>query len=126
MQTGKTDRGGIYDTEVLSCAGTYSDFNQFPDSIYLNIADENNVVTEQVTDYLGTTVQAGKLVKDETYSQNTYYYFDLTTFMREDMGTFGINKHTTYSWFWTTTSYTRKFSNLTSTTNMEKCHWSCS
>ena len=36
---------------------TYSEFNSLPDSIYLYIADENNVVTEAVTDYLGTQVR---------------------------------------------------------------------
>jgi hypothetical protein len=112
MQTGKQIEVESAILKLYPVPGTYSDFNQFPDSIYLNIADENNVVTEQVTDYLGTTVQAGKLVKDETYSQNTYYYFDLTTFMREDMGTFGINKHN-LQLVLNNNSYTRKFSNLT-------------
>ncbi|MDD3064499.1 MAG: DUF4270 family protein, partial [Massilibacteroides sp.] len=72
---------------------TYSSFNNLPDSIYLYIADENNVVVDAVTDYLGTEVQQGTLVKDDTFPENTYYYFDLTTFIREELGAFGIYKH---------------------------------
>lgn len=73
--------------------GTYSASNALPDSIYLYIADENNVVTEAVTDYLGEEVQAGVLVKDETFQENTYYYFDVTQFMSEELGAFGMYKH---------------------------------
>lgn len=73
--------------------GTYSASNALPDSIYLYIADENNVVKEAVTDYLGEEVQAGGLVKDETFQENTYYSFDVTQFMSEELGAFGMYKH---------------------------------
>lgn len=72
---------------------TYSEYNELPDSIYLYIADENNVVTEAVTDYLGSEVQSGKLVKDDIFYRNTYYYFDISTFIQEEMGAFGMYKH---------------------------------
>ena len=50
--------------------GTYSDYNTLPDSLYLYIADENNVVTDAVTDYLGSEVQRGTLSEDNTFNEN--------------------------------------------------------
>lgn len=91
---------------------TYSDFNALPDSVYLYIADENNVIIDAVTDYLGTEVQQGTLVKDNTYAENTYYYFDVTTFMQEELGTLGMYKHNLQLVF-NNDYYTTTFRNLT-------------
>lgn len=92
--------------------GTYSDLNSLPDSLYLYIADENNVVTDAVKDYLGSEVQRGTLSRDDTYDENTYYYFDLTTFMQEELGAFGIYKHNLQLVF-NSDDYTTTFKNLT-------------
>lgn len=92
--------------------GTYSEYNSLPDSIYLYIADENNVVTEAVTDYLGTEVQGGVLVRDDAFPENTYYYFDVSSFMQQELGAFGINKHNLQLVF-PSASYNSTFKNLT-------------
>ncbi len=92
--------------------GTFSATNALPDSLYLYIADENNVVTDAVTDYLGEEVQSGTLVKDDTYDENTYYYFDITSFMQQELGTFGMYKHNLQLVFDEDT-YTKTFRNLT-------------
>ena len=92
--------------------GTYSAFNALPDSIFLYITDENNVVTSSVKDYLGSDVQGGTLVKDETFAENTYYSFDITTFMQEELGTFGMYKHNLQLVF-NEDEYTKTFRNLT-------------
>lgn len=92
--------------------GTYSEYNALPDSIFLYIADENNVVTEAVTDYLGTQVQGGVLVRDDTFAENTYFYFDVTQFMQEELGTFGMYKHNLQLVF-NEDDYTQTFKNLT-------------
>ena len=92
--------------------GTFSGTNTLPDSIFLYIADENNVVTDAVTDYLGTAVQSGTLVKDDTYDENTYYYFDLTDFMQQELGAFGMYKHNLQLVF-NEDTYTASFRNLT-------------
>lgn len=91
---------------------TYSEYNELPDSIYLYIADENNVVTEAVTDYLGSEVQSGKLVKDDVYYRNTHYYFDITSFIQEEMGAFGMYKHN-LQLVLPSTHYTSSLKNLT-------------
>jgi len=92
--------------------GTFSGTNTLPDSIFLYIADENNVVTDAVTDYLGTAVQSGTLVKDDTYDENTYYYFDLTDFTQQELGAFGMYKHNLQLVF-NEDTYTASFRNLT-------------
>ena len=81
--------------------GTYSDYNTLPDSLYLYIADENNVVTDAVTDYLGSEVQRGTLSEDNTFNENTYYYF-----------AFGMYKHNLQLVF-NSDDYTGTFKNLT-------------
>lgn len=92
--------------------GTYSGYNILPDSIYLYIADENNVVTDAVKDYLGEEVQSGTLVKDELYEKNTYYYFDITDFMQQELGAFGIYKHNLQLVF-NSSDYTGTIKNMT-------------
>ena len=92
--------------------GTYSDFNPLPDSIFLYIADENNVVTDAVTDYLGSEVQSGVLVRDYAFESNTYYYFDVTDFMQEELGTIGMYKHNLQLVF-SSDDYTGTVRNLT-------------
>jgi hypothetical protein len=73
--------------------GSYSTYNTLPDSIYLYIADENNVVTDAVKDYLGEEVQTGILMKDDTFDENTYYYFDVSDFIQQESGASGRYKH---------------------------------
>lgn len=92
--------------------GSWSEFNALPDSIYLYIIDENNVVTDAVTDYLGSEVQSGTLVKDESFRENTYYYFDISTFLQEELGAFGMYKHSLRLVF-NEDDYTQTFRNLT-------------
>lgn len=92
--------------------GTWSDFNPLPDSLFLYIIDENNVVTDAVTDYLGTEVQSGTLVKDDSFDENTFYYFDISAFLREELGAFGKYKHNLQLVFENDT-YTQTFRNLT-------------
>lgn len=92
--------------------GSWSEFNPLPDSLFLYIIDENNVVTDAVTDYLGTEVQSGTLVKDDSFLENTYYYFDVSTFMQEELGASGKYKHSLQLVFGED-DYTQTFRNLT-------------
>ena len=92
--------------------GTYSGYNSLPDSIFLYIADENNVVTDAVKDYLGEQVQGGTLVKDDVFLGNTYYYFDVTQFIKDELGTSGKYKHNLQLVF-NSDDYTGTLRNLT-------------
>ncbi|CCY39355.1 putative uncharacterized protein [Tannerella sp. CAG:118] len=91
---------------------TWSEFNPLPDSLYLYIIDENNVTVDVVTDYLGTKIQSGTLIKDDSFAENTYYYFDISTFLQEELGAFGKYKHNLQLVFDEET-YTQTFHNLT-------------
>ena len=69
-------------------------------------------MTDAVTDYLGTELQGGTLVKDDSFVENTYYYFDISTFLQEELGAFGKYKHNLQLVFKEDT-YTQTFRNLT-------------
>lgn len=92
--------------------GTYSDFNALPDSVYLYIADENNVTVDVVNDYLGSEVQIATLVEKRDVPNGTYYYFDITDFIQQEMGTSGRYKHNLQLVF-NSSTYTTTFKNLT-------------
>ncbi|MDR1161259.1 MAG: DUF4270 domain-containing protein [Tannerellaceae bacterium] len=92
--------------------GSYSAYNALPDSIYLYIADENNVITDAVKDYLGEEVQVGVLTKDDTFDENTYYYFDVTDFMQQESGASGKYKHN-LQLVYNANDYTGTLKNLT-------------
>ncbi len=88
------------------------DYNALPDSIYLYIADENNVVTDAVMDYLGSQLQTATLYEDNSHPENTYYYFDVTDFMSQELGAVGREKHNLQLTFDSNT-YIKTFRNLT-------------
>ena len=72
--------------------GSYNRINQLPDDIRLYITDENNVLEDYVYGSDGVTVQTGNLRVDETFGLDTYYSFDLTEFVRNNFGTWGIKR----------------------------------
>lgn len=76
------------------------------------IADENNVVTDAVKDYLGDEEQSGKLIKDDLFFGNTYYYFDVSQFMQKELGASGKNKHNLQLVF-NSDDYTKTLKNMT-------------
>lgn len=72
--------------------GSYNQTNQLPEDIRLYITDENNVLEDYVYGSDGVTVQTGNLTVDEMFGRDTYYSFDLTEFIRNNFGTWGINR----------------------------------
>lgn len=69
--------------------GSYGKQNQLPDELRLYITDENNVLEDYVYGSDGVTVQTGNLTTDDMFGKDTYYSFDLTTFVRNNLGTWG-------------------------------------
>ena len=72
--------------------GSYNRINQLPDDIRLYITDENNVLEDYVYGSDGVTVQTGNLTVDEAFGRDTYYSFDLTEFVRNNFGTWGVKR----------------------------------
>ena len=72
--------------------GTYGERYPLPESLTLYTADENNVTEDVVTDISGSSVQTGSLVTDEMMGEETYYSFDITSFLQSNLGTVGYNR----------------------------------
>lgn len=72
--------------------GTYGGMCPLPKSITLYTADKNNVTQSVITDLTGNSVQTGNLVIDEMAYEETYYSFDLTSFLQTNLGTTGYNR----------------------------------
>ena len=45
-----------------------------------------------ITDLTGSSVQSGNLVVDEMSYEETYYSFDITSFLQTNLGTTGYNR----------------------------------
>lgn len=73
-------------------AGSYNKLNQLPEDIRLYITDENNVLEDYVYGSDGVTVQTGNLSVDDMFGRDTYYSFDVTEFIRNNFGTWGIKR----------------------------------
>ena len=91
------DQGQIVSIETATLylyplKDSYNQTSQLPDDIRLYITNENNVLEGYVYGSDGVTVQNGNLVVDELYGRETYYSFDLTEFVRNNFGTWGINR----------------------------------
>lgn len=71
---------------------SYNEVSQLPQDIRLYITDENNVLEDYVYGSDGVTVQTGNLTVDQFYGKETYYSFDLTQFIRNNFGTWGIKR----------------------------------
>ncbi len=69
--------------------GTYGGPNQLPTTLRLYVADDDNNTVDQVYNSMGTTIQDGGLTVSDNLPYNTYYTFDLTSFMQGNLGSWG-------------------------------------
>ncbi|MCC8187018.1 MAG: DUF4270 domain-containing protein [Bacteroides sp.] len=65
---------------------TYGDQAPLPETLYLYTTNDE-YVTDEYSD-----VQSGSLVIDEVYSEDTYYSFDITSFLQSNLGTSGNSR----------------------------------
>ncbi|WP_321423914.1 DUF4270 family protein [uncultured Bacteroides sp.] len=72
--------------------GSYGVLNPLPSSLALYQSNENNVTEDQIKDVLGSSVQTGSLITDNDLHENTYYSFNITSFLQSSLGTIGVNK----------------------------------
>lgn len=72
---------------------SYGDKNPLPSKLSLYTTDVNGVSKSVVTDLGGTSVQTGNLVTDYATNINTYYTFDVTSFLQSNvLGKTGENR----------------------------------
>jgi hypothetical protein len=74
--------------------GTYDSDMPLPSSLTMYTMNDNNVAQESITDAYGTSVQDGSLTSNKSIPNGTYYTFDLTSFLQDNLGTFGMNRQT--------------------------------
>lgn len=72
--------------------GSYGIMSQLPSTLCLYVADDANNTVDQVYDSMGTTIQDGNLTEDNMLGRETYYSFDLTSFLQDNLGTWGTTR----------------------------------
>jgi len=77
---------------IYPVKGTYSDQAPLPADLSLYVSNENDVTLGYITTYSGDALQTGNLVRDDLFGIETYYSFDITSFLQEQLGAFGINQ----------------------------------
>lgn len=71
---------------------TYGNKVPLPETLTLYTANDNNEAEGVITDSTGSSVQTGSLQEEEMVGNGTYYSFDITSFLQNNLGTFGINR----------------------------------
>jgi len=77
---------------IYPVKGTFSKLNPLPTNLSMYVSDENNVTQGYITNYSGESLQTGNLVTDELFGIDTYYTYDITSFLQSQLGAFGIYK----------------------------------
>ncbi len=77
---------------VYPVSGTYNDFTPLPANLSLNYLDESGKAIDIYVDPSTVTVQSGTLVEDKIYGRNTYYAFDVTSYLQYELGLIGMYK----------------------------------
>jgi len=87
------DYSTITDASLLiyPVKGTYSEYVPLPEDLSMYVSNENDVTTEYITTYTGDALQTGNLVEDDLFNIDTYYTYDITSFLQEQLGSFGIS-----------------------------------
>lgn len=77
---------------VFPALGTYNAFTPLPGELYLNYLGEDGSPMDIYVNQSTTTVQSGTLVEDKIYNENTYYAFDISSYLKQELGVLGAYK----------------------------------
>lgn len=77
---------------VYPISGTYNDFIPLPANLTLNYLNEEGKAIDIYIDPNTTSVQSGALIQDKIYGKNTYYAFDVTSYLQYELGLTGMYK----------------------------------
>ena len=77
---------------IYPVKGTYSNAVPLPSGLSLYVSDEDDVAVSAITSYSGDALQTGDLVVDNLYNIETYYSYNITTFLTDQLGAIGINR----------------------------------
>lgn len=70
--------------------GTYGTYSQLPTELRLYITNDNNILEDYIYGTDGVTVQTGNLTTDHALGRDTYYSFNITTFIQQNLGSLGM------------------------------------
>lgn len=71
---------------------TYSGAVPLPADLSMYISNEDDITLSYITTYTGDALQTGDLLKDDLFNIDTYYSFNITSFLQEQLGAFGIHR----------------------------------
>ena len=79
---------------IYPLAGSYNkqNYSPLPKTMNIYISDENNISTGTILDATGSKLQSGSLTYDEQLPEKTYYTYDITAFINDQLGKIGVNK----------------------------------
>lgn len=77
---------------VYPVSETYGDFTPLPANLVLNYLDESGKPMDLYEDSGSTTVQSGSLVESGIFEKKAYYAFDISTYLKYELGSFGMYK----------------------------------
>lgn len=72
--------------------GSFSDANPLPQSLVMYVYNKYDAPVGAVTTNSGQSLQTGSLKENEMYKDNTYYTYDVTDYLNDQLGAVGINK----------------------------------
>lgn len=78
--------------KISPVRGTYSRVVPLPKDLSMYVSNEDDVTLNYITTYTGDALQTGDLVKDDLFNIDTYYSYDITSFLQEQLGAIGIYK----------------------------------
>lgn len=77
---------------IYPAKNSYSTFIPLPKSLVLNYLDENGKALDIYVDSDKTAVQSGSLTQNPIYENGTYYAFDISSYITNELGAIGVNK----------------------------------
>lgn len=88
------DYGTILDATLLlyPAKGSFTNTAMLPKSLSMYVSDENDVSVGTISTYSGDALQTGNLEIDDMYNEDTYYSYDITSYLNDQLGAIGINK----------------------------------
>ncbi|MDL2319502.1 DUF4270 domain-containing protein [Alistipes sp. OttesenSCG-928-B03] len=95
---GLGDYGTVVSATLLMYpyAGSYrgQDYRPLPQSLTLYMSNDMNETIGAVTNSSSSEAQAGQLTYHDEFPEKTYYSFDITDFVKQQLGKIGANKRT--------------------------------
>jgi hypothetical protein len=92
LETGKVVTVTSALLKITPPKGTYSAINPLPDDLTMYTMDKNDITTGYIINYTGSALQTGNLIIDDVNNTGTYYTYDITDYITEQLKALPIDK----------------------------------